>query len=167
LDRVSKQIEETCYLAIPDKLGSLTLQVSKLCHPLGIELKPGYFEDLHCTASGKLFLSYLYPHKIEQLHASGKFVKKGPKTIVLLKDIQKEVAWIKERTFACEDEENFEGIRGIALPIFDDQDKVAGAFGVSASKYRFKLSCKMELKFMIQDTVDQLRGDLGWATALS
>ncbi len=96
---------------------------------------------LHQTATGKVLLSGLSEQAVEEIARSGGLPALTPKTITSLRVLSKELAKIRARGYAIDNQGYDMGIKGVAAPIFDRGGEVVGAIGIGASV--FELSGKM------------------------
>lgn len=87
---------------------------------------------LHCTAAGKVQMAFSDPHNVSTWMAAAHLVKCAPNTIVTADALQSELAAIRRRGYAIEDEEFEIGVGGIAAPIVDGNKKVRGAVSIVA-----------------------------------
>jgi DNA-binding IclR family transcriptional regulator len=102
---------------------------------LSVNTQIGAMEPLHCTALGKAYLAYVEPEKLEELLA-GPLEKFTPRTIVNRRGLQREMAAIRDRGYAVDDEEYNDGILCIASPILNAHGLPVALMGVSGPKSR-------------------------------
>ena len=67
LHKLTAQLDETSHLAIPCDDRSLIVAVEDSPHPLGAASRPGFLAELHCSSTGKIFLSYLHRDRLAVL----------------------------------------------------------------------------------------------------
>ncbi len=96
---------------------------------------------LHRTATGKVLLSGLSEEEVGEIVRSVGLQALTPKTITSLSVLNKELAKIRKRGYAIDNQGYDLGIKGVAAPIFDRGGKVVAAIGIGASV--FELSGKM------------------------
>ena len=82
---------------------------------------------LHQTATGKVLLSGLSEQAVEEIARSGGLPALTPKTITSLRVLSKELAKIRARGYAIDNQGYDMGIKGVAAPIFDRGGEVVGA----------------------------------------
>lgn len=87
---------------------------------------------LHCTSIGKAILAHLPEDQAHRLITTSPLTANTPKTITDPERLQRELEWVREKGFAIDDEEDREGVRCIAAPVFDQFGYAMGAVGVSA-----------------------------------
>lgn len=87
---------------------------------------------LHCTSIGKAILAYLPEAQLHRLIEPERLVAHTPRTITDPERLHRELAWVRQHGFAIDDEEDREGVRCLAAPVFDQVGFVMGAVSVSA-----------------------------------
>jgi len=87
--------------------------------------------EAYCSAIGKMLLACLPDEQREHYIASGPFVALTKNTIVSADELRKTLKAIKEADYAIDDEEVFEGLRCIAIPIRDHHGKAVAAVSIS------------------------------------
>jgi len=100
--------------------------------PIGIMgSRVGRRAPAHCTGLGKAMLAYIPETEIRQLYAEPGFRHFTPNTITDLTELLSELACIRERGYAIDNEEHEPGVKCVAVPIWDYRQKVVGAISVS------------------------------------
>ncbi|RCG28628.1 IclR family transcriptional regulator [Sphaerisporangium album] len=97
----------------------------------------GHRVPLHCTAMGKAVLSLLDDRRRDELLA-GPLDRRTPGTLTG-EALLDELAVVRDRGFAIDDEENEEGVRCVGLAIVNASGQPAAAFSVSAPANRFSV----------------------------
>jgi IclR family acetate operon transcriptional repressor len=97
----------------------------------------------HCTAVGKLLLSYALPDDaavagwVDDAPLDGR----TPHTLTTAAELARELALIRQRGYATDDQENEVGVNCLAVPVFLGSPTVpSGAVSVSALSYRTPLA---------------------------
>ncbi|MBI1354072.1 MAG: helix-turn-helix domain-containing protein [Acidobacteria bacterium] len=86
---------------------------------------------LHCTGLGKAMLAYREPREIDLLFAVER-TRFTANTITTGDAMKREVARIRARGYAVDDEEMVQGVRCVAAPIFQRDGLAVAAVSVSA-----------------------------------
>jgi DNA-binding IclR family transcriptional regulator len=86
---------------------------------------------LHCTALGKAMLAYQPPAVVNRV-LSEKLQRFTPRTLTSAAELREELARIRQRGYAIDDEENAPGLRCLAAPILDRTGYAVAAFSMSA-----------------------------------
>jgi IclR family acetate operon transcriptional repressor len=103
--------------------------------PYEMRSRVGNLLWLHCTAIGKAILAYLPPDEVAAVVASAGLPARTPATITDLDALRAELAAVRERGFAVDDEENETTVRCIGAAILDRAGRPRG--GVSISTVTF------------------------------
>jgi DNA-binding IclR family transcriptional regulator len=92
----------------------------------------GHRLPVHTTAIGKVLVSFLPEAKILRILELRGMERKTPKTITTPQRFLREAARVRKYGFAIDDEENAEGVRCVAAPVFNAQGNVIAALGTSS-----------------------------------
>jgi IclR family transcriptional regulator, acetate operon repressor len=155
LRELATEFGETAHYAILD--GQQVVYRAKVDPPIGaIRLTStiGGRNPVHCTAVGKLLLSYQVT-TLEQLSAWLNGAALPPRTehtITTARGLVDELAASQARGYGVDDQENELGVNCVALPVFLEPGRpVSGAVSVSGLVYRRSLSS-------LVDSVGVMRG---------
>ncbi len=124
---------ECAHLGIPCKDGVLYIDQVESSLTLRVNADIGHVGPLHATALGKVMLAY---SNIQIPPSLEKFTQK---TIRLQKDLQIELARIRDQGYAIDAEEYNNDVNCLAVPIYDYRDKVIGAIGISGPASRLTI----------------------------
>jgi DNA-binding IclR family transcriptional regulator len=127
---------ETCNLTMPE--GNVVVYVDRVEteEPLRLHLLPGTRAPMHCTASGKLFLSCLPLLEQRRLLSMMPLEKRTPKTITDPVQMEAELGRIAKRRIGIDDEEFVLGMVAIAVPVCADDGRVVAAVACHAPAAR-------------------------------
>ena len=90
----------------------------------------------YCTALGKTLLAYLTSDRVDEILGRERMVRQTEKTITRRQDLDRELAAIRERGSALDDEENERGVRCVAAPVMNNKGEVCAAVSISAPAVR-------------------------------
>jgi len=139
LKEIAQLTGETIHLAtLDDKnlvyLGKIdstkTLRVSMMS-------RVGQTAPTHCTGVGKTLLAYLAPSRLSEIFAKERLRRYTPKTITRRVDLDRELASIREKGYAIDNEEHETGVRCVAAPVRDNKGIVCAAVSVAVPTVRF------------------------------
>lgn len=99
------------------------------------EIPQGYSGHAHARASGKLLLAFMEPAACERYLDEHTLTERTSKTITNREELMKEFERIRERGYACDNEEFNEGLRCLAVPIEGLRGRFA--LGISVPSGRF------------------------------
>jgi IclR family acetate operon transcriptional repressor len=139
LSGLVNEIGETCNITMLDGTELIYLDRVESDWPLQIRLKIGSRVPLHCTASGKLFLSLAPASLRKALFDSQPLLKHTPRTIVDLAALETELNRIRETKIGTDDEEFIEGMTAAAVPVMDTKGKICATVAVHGPTVRLPL----------------------------
>lgn len=92
----------------------------------------GHRLPVHTTAIGKVLVSYLPEDVIVKILETRGMERRTRRSITTVPKFLRETERVRRFGFAVDDEENSEGVRCIAAPIFDAKGQVIAALGTSS-----------------------------------
>ena len=126
---------ETIQLAILDHLSVLYIRVRESRQAVRMSSGLGSRAPAHCTSVGKALLAYQPAETVNAVIENG-LKRFTPNTITDAELLRQELATIRARGYAIDDEEIEEGLRCVAAPIRDHTGQVNSAISVAAPVQR-------------------------------
>lgn len=155
LGRLSEEIGETCNLSIPDGDAMLYLERVETKWPLRIQLPMGTRVPLHCTASGKMFLStFRDPRRVVRLVEP--MERRTPHSIGDAKELLVELDRIRDRGFSTDAEEFIEGMIAVAVPVSSPSGSLAATLSFHAPSQRLSLRRAKRFVSLLKTTADEM-----------
>jgi IclR family acetate operon transcriptional repressor len=139
------EIGETCNITMLDGTELIYLDRVESDWPLQIRLKIGSRVPLHCTASGKLFLSLAPDSFREALFGSGLLFRHTPRTIIDVATLETALNNIRRTKIGIDDEEFIEGMTAAAVPVLDNKGKICATVAVHGPTVRLPLKRALAL----------------------
>ncbi len=102
--------------------------------PLRVVQRVGESRPVYCTAVGKVLAAELSEHELDELVERTDFQRKTPKTITSPAVFRKEMARIRKKGVAFDNEEHIKGVRCLAAPIRDYSGDARAALCVVGPK---------------------------------
>jgi DNA-binding IclR family transcriptional regulator len=136
MQHLAADLQETTQLVTLSGTDALALEVCEGPRLVRIAQVAGARVDLHCSAAGKVLLTFTLRSQLAALVAHGLAVR-TPNTLTTLADLEAEVGRILGLGYAVDDEECHEGVRGLAAPVWDASGGTRAALGVIASASTF------------------------------
>lgn len=128
MKQLIEQWDETCDLSVFDRGSVLYIEVLRGSRALTVAAAVGQRLPIHCTASGKLFLTYLPPEEQDAI-LSKPLTSYTEKTVTSSDGIRKELEIIRNHGYSI-DREGFEmGVCAVAAPIYNRKGNVIAALG--------------------------------------
>jgi DNA-binding IclR family transcriptional regulator len=101
-----------------------------------LNLEAGDHLPLHSSASGKLYLSSIDEDKVVQIFKNIKTPKTAKNTITEITKFKKEIKKITTQGYAFDDEEWFNGMVGLSVPIFNFKKELCFCLSTHTAKSR-------------------------------
>lgn len=137
LEKVADETGETAWFVVEE--GGLAVYVAKVRGEVGVETanRIGRRSNMHYHAGGKAILAHLPRDRVEAIVDRHGLPKLTENTITDFETLLEELATIRDRGFARNDNEEIVGTRSVAAPILVD-DRVLGAISVGGPSNRIK-----------------------------
>jgi IclR family acetate operon transcriptional repressor len=132
LVQLGEDTGELAYLAIVREEHVLYLDRVESRHPIRYIAEIGTRRPLHCTATGKLYLSFLPPAEALERARRSSLMPFTRSTITEPGRLRRELTAIRAQGYAISREELLEGVIGFAAPLLRGPGDMAGAFVVAA-----------------------------------
>lgn len=139
LEALVDEINETCNFTTLDGTEVLYLDRVEARRTPRLTIDVGAHVPLHCTASGKLLLSYLPRRRREAVIRRLPLPTLTPATLTSQQALRDECDEILRAGFACDREEFVAGLIAIAVPVRDAQGVVRATVSVHAPSARMSL----------------------------
>ncbi|MFT4619839.1 MAG: DNA-binding IclR family transcriptional regulator [Sulfitobacter sp.] len=139
LKRLSKEIGETCNIAIADRDAMIYLERVETEWPLRIQLPQGTRVPFHCTASGKMYLSALAPNHMQTFLAADGLEAHTRGTITDAKTLAREIETVRDQGYALDREEFMDSMIAVAVPIADPHGRLMSTLSFHAPTLRFDM----------------------------
>ncbi|MCP3463533.1 IclR family transcriptional regulator [Bradyrhizobium sp. CCGUVB23] len=156
LQRVSEKIGEQCEIGVVrDNLVSYVDSVRKK-PSTGLQFDPGASVPIHCTSTGKIYLSQLARRARETLIRSLTLHAYTERTITDPDDLLEIVERTRERGWAKSNEEFVKGVVGCAVPIFGPDQMLLACVGISAPVARITFEDLDDIISILKDASSEL-----------
>ncbi len=142
LEEAVAETGESCNLTMLENQQVLYLDRVETPHPLRLHLDVGTRVPLHCTASGKLFLSRMSESEARRVLGPEPYPRFTAKTITTFKPLQAELAKVRKSGVATHDCERFDDSVAIAVPVLGPDGAILAAVAMHAPSSRASIrSC--------------------------
>lgn len=129
-----QKVGETCNLTAPHGDEALYLDRVESSWPLRLTLDAGAHVPMHCTASGKLFLAHKEPESLDQFfdrqRIAGGLQALTAQTMTSQAMLTRHLKKIRQQGYSLDQEEFISGLVAIAVPVFDQQQRVVAALAM-------------------------------------
>lgn len=130
-------VQEAVHLAVIDGTEAVYIDLVETSHPVGPVGRLGSTNSIHSSASGKSIAAFLSQDARLRVLADLKMTAFTRTTITTMADLVDELERVRVQGFAEHNQEEVEGIHGIAAPIFDWTGNVVASVGISIPSFRF------------------------------
>ena len=157
---------ETVPLAILDHLSVLYIRIRESRQAVRLSSGLGSRAPAHCTSVGKALLAFQPPDVVQQVIDAG--LKRFTENTITDADMLKaELATVRSRGYAIDDEEIENGLRCVAAPIRDHSGHVAAAISVAAPVQRMTKKTVQTTIPTVVAAADAISRRLGYLPSLS
>ena len=121
-----------------------------------IHLPVGTHVPFYCTASGKTYLASLTPKNrrtmVESLHLKNLTIN----TVNSIEPLMQELALVQKQGFALDNEEFYDGMIAIAVPVLDPKGRYHGAVAMHGPTVRLDINALKNNHGDLRSAADQL-----------
>ena len=121
---------------------------------------------LHCSAVGKALLAFRSQEEIKSILNGYTYTKQTENTITNENDLFEELANVRQQQYAVDNEENEPGVRCIAVPIRNYENKVIAAISLSTLIARIDDKQLEEFVALLKQIGSELSEQMGYGTQL-
>jgi DNA-binding IclR family transcriptional regulator len=118
---------------------------------------------IYCTSVGKALIAFLPEDSLEPLLGRLDFAVHTRRTIASSAALRIELARIRRRGYAVDNEEVEEGLRCIGAPVRDYTGEVVASISIAGPVFRVTRGRVFELSRAVMKAADDLSADLGFA----
>jgi len=155
--------QETVHLAM--LVDRQVIYIDKEESPRAVRLysQIGKVAPLYCTGVGKAVLAFQPLDTVEELLARVRFSRYTPNTIVDRQALTRELAVVRKRGFALDNEEHEPNVGCIAAPLWDHSQRVIGSISITAVLHRsVRIEQLLEYREALVATCDEISRKLGF-----
>lgn len=153
------ETQETVHFTVPSGTGSVVLDIHESPHPVRFAGTLGERAPLHCTASGKVFLAFGADAWCDGILA-GDLALFTTNTLADAKSLRAELAIVRTRGFATDQEEFLQQVNAVAAPVFDASHKCVAAVAVLGPAIRLKQKDLLVLSESVMRTAAKVSAQL-------
>lgn len=133
LEELATATGESVNLGVPQGTSVLVVLRVASPQPLRFEQEPGSLVPMHASAMGKALLAFTSPTMRPRTRRLAPFT---PSTITDPETLDAELAAVRTRGWAFNDEERNPGVRAVAVPILDERGDAVAAVAVQGPTLR-------------------------------
>ena len=161
LEQLVAATGETVHLSILSADNALCIDKLDASRSMRMASFVGFLDPLHCSGVGKALLAFQDEALRSQLLDRMRLVPHTPHTITDRAALNAQIAAIRARGYAIDDEEIEEGLRCVAAPIRDHSGAVVAAVSISGPTTRVTEASITELAHAVRGCADAISRELG------
>lgn len=135
---------ESCNLTVLENDRVLYIDRVETHQPLRLHLEIGTRVPLHCTASGKIFLSQMSPEAVQALVGPEPYERFTPSTLTTYRALEAELETTRRTQVGVHDSELFADSVAVAVPIADPSGRFFAAVAMHAPSSRASIETAMQ-----------------------
>jgi len=163
LKELVNQCNETVHLGVLEEGEVLYLAKEESSQTIRMISYVGRRAPLHCTALGKVLLTYLSAEERKKILGEKVLPRLTENTITDKRELEKELSKVRERGFALDREENEKDVCCVAAPIRNYQGEVIAALSISSPIFRIDKNAQNNLKKALIKTSREISMRLGYS----
>lgn len=140
LATLARSLGEHCQIGVVIEYEVVYVASARASRPVALHFEPGTAAPIHCTSTGKLFLSSLGREALTQLLGALELTRHTGHTITEPARLIREVEAVRRRGWARNGEEFVAGVVGCSVPIYDADGALIAGLGISVPQSRMSLS---------------------------
>lgn len=160
LQNLAARTGETCNLTVPHGTEMLYLDRVETEWPLRISLPVGTQVPLHCTASGKLYLSQLASRERKKLISTLSLEKFTKNTITDGGELMEELKTVRSDRIGLDNEEFVDGMVAVAVPINDHTGRVCATLAIHGPTPRLSVDRAMDHLPILREAAERLEATI-------
>lgn len=150
------EVAETCNVTMLDGNELVYVDRVESAWPLQVRLQPGSRVPLHCTASGKLFLSQLPLEKRRRLLYAAPLKRYTANTVTDPKLLEEHLNVIRQTKVGTDNEEFMAGLVAVAVPVRDKKGRMCATVAVHGPVGRINLERAVQQVPALRKAADAL-----------
>jgi IclR family acetate operon transcriptional repressor len=131
--------------------------------PVTVNTWPGKRLPLHSTALGKALLAWLPQDEAQAILSSSTIPEFAPDMAGSLDRLFAELAEVREKRYAIDNEEDAAGMRCVGAAVFDHSGRVVAAISVTAPVQRLPMENVPETALLVVESALEISQRLGFA----
>jgi IclR family KDG regulon transcriptional repressor len=155
---------ETVHLAILDHTSVLYVNKLESKQAIRMSSEVGSRAPVHCTGDGKALLAFQSDEVIDELIDYG-LPARTPNTITNPAALRRDLAVIRSRGYAVDDEESEVGLRSVAAPIRSDSNTVIASLSIAGPAHRISKKAMQSYARELVTAAEAISQRLGYRPA--
>ncbi|MCC3717780.1 DNA-binding transcriptional regulator KdgR [Rouxiella badensis] len=159
---LSRLTRETIHLGALDEDGIVYIHKIDSMYNLRMHSRIGRRNPLHSTAIGKVLLAWGEQNDVQAILAEMQFTRSTENTLMDVPSLVKVLEQVREQGYGEDNEEQEQGLRCIAVPVFDRFGVVVAGLSISFPTIRFSEESKQDYVAMLHTAARNISEQLGY-----
>ncbi len=164
LEELKEKTDETVHLGILDDGEIIYVDKVESNATIRMYSQVGRRVPVHSTSLGKVILAHLPEERVREIIEYKGLPEEGKNTITDPDELIEHLKKVKEQGYAVDDEEQEEGIRCIAGPVFNHRGEIQSSFSISAPITRMDKERLDKLSELIVEYSKKMSRSLGYSS---
>lgn len=160
LDKLSAQFNETVQLVVLFREDALYIDRIEGTRAISATTNIGTKFPAHCTGVGKVLLAAVTDLRIKQIIDARGLRALTPNTFTSFEKLCTELENIRGNGYAIDNEEAELGLKCVAAPLFDSNERVVAAISISGPRDRFNDDMIPKLIAAVKATARRISNDI-------
>lgn len=159
---ISRQTKETIHLGALDEDSIVYIHKIDSMYNLRMYSRIGRRNPLHSTAIGKVLLAWRDPEEVKEIISHIEFTCSTPRTVKNAQELLTVLDKVREQGYGEDNEEQEEGLRCIAVPVFDRFGVVIAGLSISFPTLRFSEEHLHDYVAMLHNAARIISAQMGY-----
>ena len=162
MHRLGKLTKETLHLGALDEDSVVYLHKIDSEYNLRMYSRIGRRCPLYSTGLGKVMMAWLPEEEVRSMLANVTFERFTEHTLANIDELLVELAQVREQGYAEDNEENENGLRCFAVPIYNRMGRIITGLSLSLPIVRFEESKRADLVSLLHEAAGKISAELGY-----
>ncbi len=162
LKELTEKARVTGHVAVRDGGHAVYIEKAEVLGAIRLTTRVGKRMPLHSTSIGKALIAHLPEDELDRLIREHGLPRFTHRTITGTQELKKALAHVRTVGYAVSNEENEDGVRAVAAPIFGHDGQVAAAVNLGGSTLQIKPEDFPSLGKMVRATALRMSRVLGY-----
>ncbi|MCX8508764.1 MAG: IclR family transcriptional regulator [Rhodobacteraceae bacterium] len=156
MDRLMRVTGETANLGVEHRDQVLFLAQVETHEAIRAFFPPGTLGDMHVSGIGKALLAWLPLARVARILSDRGLSRFTQRSHIDLASLSADLAEIRARGYAIDDQERAEGMRCVAAPIFNAHGEPVAGLSISGPTFRINLDDTPRLGALVRAAADEV-----------
>jgi len=163
LESLARESGETAHFAILDAHEGRVVHLARVESPHPVRAVPsrtGERYPFHCLSVGKAIAAFLPEEERKLLLSHSKFERFTRRTITRRGDLERELEKVRRLGYAVDNEEYYEGIRCVSVPVRGQADALLGGLSLAGPTSRMTLDRLEQLAALLGRAATEIANEI-------